>query len=391
MTTTVHRLRHAIAAALVLASCAAFAAPPQKLGPEFLVNNSIQAGDQKNPSVAALVDGGFVVAWEDGLFARRYSAAGLSPEGQFEIVDPLSRPRQRYGDLSVAGLANGGFIFVWHSVGGVPGGGYGIGYRRYVASGIGSDRVVLKPPGRNHYDPVIAGLTNGGFAFAWNYVGPQNFDIAYQVYNSAERFLKFGTANTYLFAEQRDPAIVALPGGRFVVTWGGPPGIRGQIFSAAGNPLGGEFQVGTGGESAVSALTDGSFIVVWSRGPDASNREVFGQRFSTLGARIGAEFQVNTTTLHNQFEPSVAGLSGGGFVVTWTSQGQDGSGYGIYGRIYNASGQRVGGEFRVNSHTFSTQWDASIAALPNNQFVVVWSSYGQDGDKLGIYGQRYAP
>ena len=47
----------------------------------------------------------------------------------------------------------------------------------------------------------------------------------------------------------------------------------------------------------------------------------------------------------------MAALADGGFVVTWTSDGQDGSGYGIYGQRYAADGTAVGSEFRVNQIT----------------------------------------
>jgi len=53
---------------------------------------------------------------------------------------------------------------------------------------------------------------------------------------------------------------------------------------------------------------------------------------------LGAEFQVNTYTLGIQSSSSVAALSDGGFVVTWTSLTQDGSNYGIYGQRYAAVG-----------------------------------------------------
>jgi hypothetical protein len=46
------------------------------------------------------------------------------------------------------------------------------------------------------------------------------------------------------------------------------------------------------------------------------------------------EFQVNTWTADSQGLPSITSLSNGGFVVVWESYGQDGSGYGVYGRIF---------------------------------------------------------
>ena len=48
-------------------------------------------------------------------------------------------------------------------------------------------------------------------------------------------------------------------------------------------------------------------------------------------------------------------LSDGGFVVTWTSDGQDGSGYGVYGQRYSSTGAAVGSEFQVNTATLHDQ------------------------------------
>ncbi|MEH6478161.1 MAG: calcium-binding protein, partial [Sneathiella sp.] len=55
------------------------------------------------------------------------------------------------------------------------------------------------------------------------------------------------------------------------------------------------------------------------------------------GVAVGAEFQVNEYTSGSQKDPSVAALDGGGFVVTWTSAGEDGSADGIFSRIYGTA------------------------------------------------------
>lgn len=95
---------------------------------------------------------------------------------------------------------------------------------------------------------------------------------------------------------------------------------------------------------------------------------------------IGSEFRINTYTTDDQRDQSVAALADGGFVVTWTSEGQNG----IYGQRYNASGVQVGSEFRINTTTDSSQLSSSVTALGDGGFVVAWaSSYG------GLFGQRY--
>ncbi len=64
----------------------------------------------------------------------------------------------------------------------------------------------------------------------------------------------------------------------------------------------------------------------------------------------GLPIRVNTTTTDDQKWGTIAVKPDGGFIVTWTSVGQDGSNTGNYARIFNASG--VGGsEILVNSTT----------------------------------------
>ena len=59
---------------------------------------------------------------------------------------------------------------------------------------------------------------------------------------------------------------------------------------------------------------------------------------------IYSEEQVNTYTNSSQFEPEVAALTGGGYVVVWTSDTQDNAdgSYGIYAQRYTASGVAIG-------------------------------------------------
>ena len=76
-------------------------------------------------------------------------------------------------------------------------------------------------------------------------------------------------------------------------------------------------------------------------------------------------------------------LNDGGFVVTWSSDGQDGSGYGIYGQRYAADGTPVGSEFRANTFTSSDQAYSSVTALNDGGFVVTWSSYWPGRQRLG--------
>ena len=249
-------------------------------------------------------------------------------------------------------------------------------------------------------DPSVAALSDGGFVVTWSsdIQDGSNFGIYAQRYDAGG--LPTGTefrVNTYTVGRQIDPSVAALSVGGFVVTWssdiqdGNKLDIYGQRYDALGSPSGAEFRVNTYTasnqyEPSVAALSDGGFVVTWSSDVQG---EIYAQRYDAGGVPVGTEFQVNTHTTSDQEDPSVAALSDGGFVVTWESNGQDGFGLGIYAQRYDVGGLPTGTEFRVNTYTVNNEINPSVTALSDGGFVVAWESYGQDGDKNGIYGQRY--
>ncbi len=67
-------------------------------------------------------------------------------------------------------------------------------------------------------------------------------------------------------------------------------------------------------------------------------------------------FSVNTYTPGDQDSPSTAMDADGNFVVAWSSYGQDGDGYGVYAQRYDYNGSPVGSEFIVNTYSTGDQW-----------------------------------
>jgi len=108
---------------------------------------------------------------------------------------------------------------------------------------------------------------------------------------------------------------------------------------------------------------------------------------------VGGEFQIKAgveVTYSEDIYNSVTGLTSGGFVVTWQASNQDGNRGGIYGQRFDAPGAVDGGEFLINTTTDDNQIFPSVTALDDGGFVVTWESFDQDGDQGGVYGQRYA-
>jgi hypothetical protein len=162
---------------------------------------------------------------------------------------------------------------------------------------------------------------------------------------------------------------------------------------------GGEFLVNTttANDQAdpVAAMdSTGDFVIAWdSVGQDGTGNGggsgVYAQRYNSAGTKQGREFRVNTFTTNDQIYPSVSMDPAGNFVIAWESVGQDGSGRGIYAQRYNSGGATQGAEFRVNVYTSGDQYGAYVAKDGNGNFVIVWTSFGQDGSAEGVYGRRY--
>jgi hypothetical protein len=205
--------------------------------------------------------------------------------------------------------------------------------------------------------------------------------------------------NTTTFEHQTSPAVAGLSGGGFVVVWESNPqdgdggGVYAQRFDGAGAHLGEEFRINAASAGhqnmpAVAALTDGGFVVAWASAvQEGADADVYVRRFDASGGPLGGDVGVNTTTADDQSAPVVAALAGGGFVVAWASDVQDGSGYGIYARRYDGAGAPASEEFRVNTATANAQTEPSVAALSGGGFVVAWTS--SDGSLTDVWAQRY--
>ena len=146
-----------------------------------------------------------------------------------------------------------------------------------------------------------------------------------------------------------------------------------------------EFQVNTYTKHnqecpAVAMSPQGDFVVVWLSNPlDGRGGGIYGQRFNAEGNKVGSEFKINTS---KQFPivdwwPSVAMNSFGGFVVVWAKDRNLGGWLDadVVARVYNSEGIPLTGEILVNTNTFDAQWITSVAINSSGSFVVVWQNW----------------
>ena len=383
-------------------------APAQPVGPEFQVNTYTTNG-QGGPSVASGATGNFVVVWNsygqdgytDGIFGQRYDSGG-NPQGPEFQVNTYTTVSQKYP--SVASDASGNFVVVWSSWS-QDGSGYGVFGQRWDSGGnrVGGEFQVNTFTENDQTQPAVASDANGNFIVAWDsgFRSPHR-DIYGQRYDSdGNRLGDEFQVNTYTtLGDFLLPSVASDSSGNFVVVWWSynPDSnlVLGQRYDNNGDRRGGEFQVNTfkpafGYQIASSVASDpsGNFVVVWEADEDGSRWGIFGQRYDSSGDRLGGEFQVNTHTADVQLYPSVALDASGKFVVVWNSQEQDGDAFGVFGQRYDSNGNLSGSEFQVNTYTTNGQSSASVGSDASGNFVVAWSGAGQ-GDDSGVFGQRFS-
>jgi len=373
---------------------------------EFQVNTYF-ADDQINPTVAMDSDGDFVIAWTSkgqngGIYAQRYNSAGVAQGSEFQVNTSISNIQD---NPTVAMDEDGNFVISWTSKD-LDGSGYGVYAQRYNSAGVAQGREfqVNTFTEGNQGNSTIAMDADGDFVISWASNGQDGsyYGIYAQRYNSAgeaqgEEF----RVNTSTENQQYNPTVAMDDDGDFVISWtsygqdGYANGIYAQRYNSAGVAQGNEFQVNTFTDysqvnSSVGMDADGDFVISWqSYAQDGSLYGIYARRYNSVGVAQGSEFKVNNHTPNDQFKTVVAMDDDGDFVISWTSSGQDSSGYGVYARRYNSSGVAVGNEFRVNAHTSSDQSNPTVAIDADGDYVIAWQSFDQDGSGYGVYAQLY--
>jgi len=401
------------------------AGPVERVGSEFLVN-TVTAREQRNPTIAGLANGGFVVTWQDssgtlgdsdntifdntGINAQIFDGDGSKVGSEFLVNTETANYQQK---PTIAGLANGGFVVSWRDYSGTLGdsSGSSIKAQVFAANGnkVGSEFLVNTLTAGSQDSATITGLANGGFVVTWTADSASLGDSD----NSSVKAQLFGAdgskvggeflVNSSTAAMQGGSTITDLTNGGFVVTWiddGGTLGdtdgysVKGQIFAADGTKIGGEFLVNTQTansqvNSGVTGLASGGFVVTWwdtSGTLGDLDYSIKAQIFGENGSKIGGEFLVNTETNGNQTDPTITGLDNGGFVVVW--QPNPGVRSEFHAQVFGADGAKIGTEFLVNSSDGGFAESATITDLPNGSFVITWSK-GFSNEGLNVKAQIF--
>jgi|tagenome__1003787_1003787.scaffolds.fasta_scaffold20985236_2 hypothetical protein len=143
-----------------------FTATGTPVGNTFQVN-TYTTGDQTNPVVAGLTNGSFAIAWVSagqdgsgaGVYAQRYNAGGGRAGGEFRVNTQVQGFQYT---PAIAALKDGGFVVAWNGPDGDSLGVYG---QRYTASAlpVGTEFRVNAATAGQQDQPAVAGLNDGEF------------------------------------------------------------------------------------------------------------------------------------------------------------------------------------------------------------------------------------
>lgn len=330
------------------------------VGQEFQVNLTT-AGNQEEPDVAMNDSGRFVVTWEgpgvneDEIFARIYDANGTACGPEFR-VNTYTNGRQLCPAAAINN--NGDFVIVWESqnVEGLPDK-RSICGRLYnnKGEGIGNEFNVTDACDISRWRFADVAMRNDGkFVVVWirdstlKSVWIRNFDA-----DGTAPYLKKRVNDGNNFTSLTEPAIAMDGQGHYAVVWDGnsqtclKDDVYLRLYHKTHAPLHSRYRVNTL-QAARQCNPDvyrngkGEFVVVWQgeTGDEIMQQDIFGRRFAAQSedytgepVPVGGEFRINKYVANEQTRPAVAVFKQGGFVAVWDSDGQDGSGDGVFGEI----------------------------------------------------------
>jgi hypothetical protein len=139
--------------------------------------------------------------------------------------------------------------------------------------------------------------------------------------------------------------------------------------------------------SSIATDQNNNFIITWMDTRSGDNN-IYARLYDSWGNPLNDEFRVDQGAGTAWIAPSVATDQNNNFMITWTEDKNLGSGYDIYARRYDSSGNPLGDDFRVDQGA-GTTWAlySSIAADLNNNLIITWSD--RRSGNSDIYARRY--
>ena len=336
--------------------------------------NAQGAGSQESARVALLKNGGAAFAWQGGKTGFQHVYARfLTPTNTFLTTNDIlvnTFTNNFQINPAIAVLNNSNVVVVWGSYKQAGSNSMQDVFCQLLSptgQKIGGEFLVNQFTSYNQRTPSVAALAGGGFVVAW--ISEQQRQLVSALTTNTTYVNSSGTVS---------PSV----------------DVYARMFNASGVASGNEFLVNTDNNPcstpALAAATDGGFAIVWGAKDLTvlnNSLDIYGRTFAGTGTG-GAVFRINSYLYGDQYMPRISSL-GQDYLVTWTSLAQDGSREGVYSQFIHTDGTLVGSENRVNTTTVSQQMQPTVASDGANQFLVVWTTFTGLPNSFDLYAQRY--
>ena len=286
----------------------------------FLVTGG--AGRQHDPIVAANSNGFAVAVADDSvaggqLILKFYNIAGtlintvIGPNAPQTVG--VGANADQFRDVEIAALANGNYAIAWDN-----GLNQNVFARVFSSGGVAQSAVIdveTGAPGASF--PDVTALADGRFAVTYaEYTAGNVRGRIYQA-NGTPDGVGFAIGTGFANAVDNQLQTAALYDGRFVTVWKTTAGeIAGQVMFADGTPDGAAFIVNTnttGDQSrpTIATLADGRFAVSWESGAGAAPETIFTTIFDPRDAGLnGSASSFNDDWFGTNFVDQVFGGTG---------------------------------------------------------------------------------
>lgn len=352
----------------------------------ILTWSASQAANVDSTHVVARADGGFVLGSViSGAHRTHYFDASSASVAAYAI----SVADGPYGsfDASFEGLGNGMQVTSWVTL--YP---RTPGFAYVIVTNANGDRLSTD---------IEVGYAAYGHSVA---VGQNDFAVVY----ARSSYAGFGSTldyNIFLKRVEADgttgPEIpisqmnggdqgatgtIALPDGRFLVTWESDAAIRARLLDASFGPVGDEFEISPAGSSVdLARLSDGRVIIAYTR-PDEgapAARDVAARFYDPESGTVSSEFVIASGS-EDQVAVQVTALQDGGFAAAF--QQLNGGQHDVFVREFDAAGVWTSGSFQVPDTGSESIGD--LETLADGRVVLSWSEPNAGGVRVQVLDAR---
>jgi len=381
---------------------------PETIVTDFQVNESMSTNFPGTDPVIGVADNGdYIVAWLDkrsgqkNIYAQRFRSDGTPLGDNFLVNDDTKKNNRDHFPPAIAVDTSGDFVIVWADNRVSVTSPRRLYFQRYNKDG--------QPQGANKAVNMDLSDSFTQSSPAVAYADSSHIIIVLNKYSNIY-MRKIDSQGNYLSelvkvneepvaATQQDAAIACNSNGSYVIAWQdidyaiNRPKICYRRFDTNDTPLGDQLRVDDASlgekfvqrEAAVALNDSGEFIFSWTDGRN-DNLDIFAQRFDADGQTLGGNFKVNDDPGDlDQRYSALAINPDGGCLITWANTLHSGD---VYGQLISELGEPVSGNFLVNDDTSGIQTNPDVGIDENDDFLITWQDNRNFGISYDIYLQK---